>query len=304
MRRQARRVRSPCSIAKCDCIVRSALCRKSLVSLFCFHSVSMLIASMRDLLVDSEEEHSVRKRIRCSTLSTRRSSSGNWSSECWWYIRSNSWKMRWRSSCWKMSVERERERERVRLIWMKECCLRGERWESGKYQELLEGSSSFSRLLDDLFMDTDLGEEKGKGTVRTDVYLGYVKAGIPLVLSVLLLLQRFDRRNSPNTFDGWNGVERSARPSIRCLFHSHVSENHDRQFHLSEQWTNSAQEGSRIETHLTLKDFMPFRMFWRPIRCPISFFDLNPIGKIQILSHRIDSLPLVVDACDDGTPVH
>jgi hypothetical protein len=103
--------------------------------------------------------------------------------------------------------------------------------------------------------------KKGTGTVRTGVYLGYVKAGIPLVLSVLLLLQRFDRRNSPNTFDGLNGVKRSPRPSIRCLFQSHVSENHDRQFHLSEQWTNSAQEGSRIETHLTLKDFMPFRMF-------------------------------------------
>jgi hypothetical protein len=61
---------------------------------------------------------------------------------------------------------------------MRECCLQGDMVASGKYEELLEGSSLFSRLLDDPLMDTDWGEEKGEGDV---------KVGIPLVLGVLLL---------------------------------------------------------------------------------------------------------------------
>ena len=96
--------------------------------------------------------------------------------------------------------------------------------ENGKYAELLERSSSFSRLLenihqrkqepehadilpmvvrrlssrcatvsereneDDSIADTDMGEEKGEGTVKSYVYLSYIRAGVPLALGVTLLV--------------------------------------------------------------------------------------------------------------------
>ena len=104
--------------------------------------------------------------------------------------------------------------------------------ESGKYEELLEGSSSFRRLLenihqrkeeqehvdiqpmvmrrlssrcatiserendDDLVADTDMGEAKGEGTVKSDVYLSYIRAGVPLVLGITLLLLVFSIREA------------------------------------------------------------------------------------------------------------
>ena len=82
--------------------------------------------------------------------------------------------------------------------------------ESGKYQELLEGSSSFSRLLDDLFVDTDLGEEKGDRHRKDWCLPGLCQVGHPSRLgwpSIARGSPLFGKQHSLSSVVGWlNGI--------------------------------------------------------------------------------------------------
>ncbi|CAF4155270.1 unnamed protein product [Rotaria sordida] len=206
----------------------------------------------------------------------------------------------------------------------------------GTYIELLE-SSSFSRLLNyinqqeqnkysidtqercssrhESFSETINEEEqllmsenleiKQQGSVKWFVYIEYLRAGIGLILGLIVLILLFGIREAIFVFSNWWLAEWSEDESYRYNQFRNCTEIRNKKMNIIRsmndiEWTYYENRRFYIYCGITLvlliltlfrsitmkliclnaSRVLHNKMFIRLIHCPISFFDFNPIGRI------------------------
>ncbi|CAF4234850.1 unnamed protein product, partial [Rotaria sp. Silwood2] len=212
----------------------------------------------------------------------------------------------------------------------------GEMVQTGTYTELLE-SSSFSRLLnyinqqekneylidtqekcfsrhgslsettneeEELLISENL-EIKEKGSVKWQVYIEYLRAGVGHILGLILLILVFGIREVIFIFCNWWLAEWSEDEGYRHNQLRNCTETKNKKMNIIHsmndvEWTNHKNRRFYIYCGITLvllilslfrtvalkficlnaSRVLHNKMFQRLIHCPISFFDFNPIGRI------------------------
>ncbi|CAF3332630.1 unnamed protein product [Rotaria socialis] len=169
-----------------------------------------------------------------------------------------------------------------------------------RYVSVSESISEEKQLL----LSDDL-ETKAKGSVNWRVYVEYLRAGAGLILGLILLISVFSMREAIFFFCNWWLAEWSEdkdyrRDQVRnCTEDSNKKMNEIRSMN-SQEWAHHQRWRfyfycgiACILVILTLLRTITLKviclnasrvlhnkMFQRIIHCPISFFDLNPIGRI------------------------
>ncbi|CAF1354990.1 unnamed protein product [Rotaria sordida] len=235
----------------------------------------------------------------------------------------------------------------------------GEMVQMGTYEELLVSSSSFAQLLEDInqheqqqqpaFLlnqqsmigsinsekdnveEEDINslpknaETKQKGTVKVNVYVSYLRAGIGVILGFLLIIIIFLTLQAITIYSNWwlaawsnDESHHHNQNSTNCMVIQ--DKKNDRIYQMNDiEWNKYRNRRFYIFCVLvSILCFLIFlrtivcqliclnagrvlhnKMFKRIIRCPISFFDTNPVGRIlnrftTDVATMDDSLPMIV----------
>ncbi|CAF4718803.1 unnamed protein product [Rotaria sp. Silwood1] len=235
----------------------------------------------------------------------------------------------------------------------------GEMVQMGTYEELLVSSTSFTQLLENINQheqeqqqplsllnqqsmissinsETDnIDEEdinslpknletKQKGTVKWNVYVSYLRAGVGVILGFLLIIIIFATQQAIAIYSNWwlaawsNDESHHYQNSINCI--GTQDKKNDRIYRMNDiEW--NTYRNRRFYIFCVLVSILCFliflrtivcqliclnagrvlhnKMFKRVIRCPISFFDTNPVGRIlnrftSDVAAMDDSLPMTV----------
>ncbi|CAM2724338.1 unnamed protein product [Rotaria socialis] len=216
----------------------------------------------------------------------------------------------------------------------------GEMVQTGTYDELRANSSSFNRLLENIHQqkqeqlecpinilrrlpsrcltstenengdasslrDSQTLETKEKGSVKSSVYIAYLREGVGIFLGVFILISMFSFREVIYVVHGWWLARWSDDEGYRRQNFNNCTTMIDQKINIissmnETQW--NVYRNSRFDfycgivvTLLILSLLRIFivkliflnsgrvlhnKMFQRLIRCPISFFDSNPAGRI------------------------
>ncbi|CAF5005137.1 unnamed protein product [Rotaria sp. Silwood1] len=224
----------------------------------------------------------------------------------------------------------------------------------GTYEELLVSSTSFAQLLEDINQheqqqpvsllnqqsmigsinsendnidEEDINslpknlETKQKGTVKWNVYISYLRAGIGVILGFLLIIIIFGIQQTIAIYSNWwlaawsNDENHHYQNSTNCMIIQ--NKKNDRIYQMNAiEW--NTYRNHRFYIFCILISILCFfiflrtiicqliclnagrvlhnKMFKRIIRCPISFFDTNPVGRIlnrftSDIATMDDSLP-------------
>ncbi|CAF3968250.1 unnamed protein product [Rotaria sordida] len=210
----------------------------------------------------------------------------------------------------------------------------GEMIQIGSYTDLLASSTSFARLLDDIHQfeqqqsielyqqqsiisstcsndDEEMlallknVETKHKGTVKSHVYVAYLKAGVGIIMGLFIVIILPSVREGTSIFSNWWLAKWSDDESYRYRILNNCTtvqnNNNNTVWSMSNtEWNNHRNRRFYIYCVIVfilvlisffraiITDFMFLnagrvlhnRMFRRLIRCPIAFFDTNPVGRI------------------------
>ncbi|UJR31956.1 hypothetical protein I4U23_019429 [Adineta vaga] len=236
----------------------------------------------------------------------------------------------------------------------------GEMMQIGTYTELLSSSASFSRLLEDinqhrqeqeqpkildgnktidrnlsrmssfgsekdeedpLSMPTNI-EIKQEGTVKWSVYVSYLRAGIGVIVGLLVIVTVFSMQQATALYSSWWLAEWSNDETQRHRVFDNCTTMIDKKTDIirsmnENEWNEHRNQRFytycgvviilfsitllRVATTeficLNAGRILHNKMFRRLIRCPIYFFDMNPVGRIlnrftKDISVMDDYLPL------------
>ncbi|CAF0805769.1 unnamed protein product [Adineta ricciae] len=176
----------------------------------------------------------------------------------------------------------------------------------------IQTAATFSRMASSGSTDeteesllTDHIEMHEKGSVKWHVYLDYIRASSGVFIGIALLLIAFGIREFLSIFATWWLAEWSEDENHRHIQYANCTDTKDKKMNAIKlmnetEWNNHHNRKFYfycitvfILTILTLlrtitlqslclnaSRMLHNRMFQRLIRCPIAFFDLNPIGRI------------------------
>ncbi|CAF3828800.1 unnamed protein product [Rotaria sordida] len=227
----------------------------------------------------------------------------------------------------------------------------GEMVQIGTYTDLLASSTSFARLLDDIHQFeqqqsielyqqqsiisstcSDVDEEmlalstnvetKRKGTVKSHVYVAYLKAGAGIIMGLFIVIILSFVREGASIFSNWWLAKWSDDESYRYRILNNCTtvqnnKNNTVWSMSNAEWNNHRNQRFYIYCVIVfilvlmtffraiITEFMFLnagrvlhnKMFRRLIRCPIAFFDTNPVGRI------LNRFTKDVATMDDQLPV-
>ncbi|CAF4354696.1 unnamed protein product [Rotaria socialis] len=170
-------------------------------------------------------------------------------------------------------------------------------------------------------------ETKQEGIVKWNAYLSYLRAGVGAILGVLLILIIFSTQQTVAIYSNWwlvawsNEENRRHQNLTRCISTQDNKTDKIRGLNDTEWNTHRNQRFYVFGALVSILCFLIFiravvcrliclnaarvlhnQMFKRIIRCPISFFDMNPVGRIlnrftSDVAAADDSLPMTVFEC-------
>ncbi|CAF1664496.1 unnamed protein product [Rotaria magnacalcarata] len=170
-------------------------------------------------------------------------------------------------------------------------------------------------------------ETKQEGIVKWNVYLSYLRAGVGAILGVILILIIFSTQQTVAIYSNWwlvawsNEENRRHQNVTHCMSTQDNKTDKIRGFNDTEWNTHRNQRFYVFSVLVSILCFLILiravvcrliclnavrvlhnQMFKRIIRCPISFFDMNPVGRIlnrftSDVAAADDSLPMTVFEC-------
>ncbi|CAF3558667.1 unnamed protein product [Rotaria sp. Silwood1] len=235
----------------------------------------------------------------------------------------------------------------------------GEMIQMGTYEELLLSSSIFAQLLENINQheqkqqtdslsnqqsrigsissekensdEEDINvlpknlETKSEGTVKWNVYISYLRAGVGVIFGFLLIIIIFSIQQTISIYNNWwlaawsdDENRRHHQNLTNCMVTQDKKIDTIYQMNDIEWYTHRDRRFYIFYALVLLLCFLIFlrtvvcrliclnsgrvlhnKMFLRVIRCPISFFDTNPVGRIlnrftSDVAAMDDSLPIII----------